>query len=379
MPDPRPPVNAAPPVPAAALAAFVQRCLCAVGVPGSEAALVADSLTDADLRGIGSHGVLRLPLYVERLRKGLMPAVARCETLLDLPALVVVDAAFSLGQVTAVAAMDRAVERARATGIAAVLLRNASHFGAGGYYARRAAQAGFIGVALSNTAAMIVPPGGQRAVVGNNPVAIGVPDGAGGVAFVCDLALSEAAAGKIMVARDAGGTIPPTWALDAAGHPTTDPAAALASGLMQPMAGAKGYGLALAVEVLTGVLSGAAFGRDVASVYRQPDERQSLGQMMIAISPAAVFGDAPDAAPQAGYAGRIGALIDMAQAAGAAARLPGARGDAEHAAARVHGVVLSGPVRAALAALADDLGVAPLGVDAAQSGHRAPTARQATP
>ena len=148
MPDPCPPAAArpvppaaarpvppaaAPPVSASALTAFAQRCLCAVGVPVPEAAVVADSLTDADLRGTGSHGVLRLPMYVERLRKGLMPAVAQLETRLDLPALAVMDAGFSLGPVAAVAAMDRAVERARTTGIAVVLLRNASHFGAGGY------------------------------------------------------------------------------------------------------------------------------------------------------------------------------------------------------------------------------------------------------
>lgn len=330
---------------------FAVDALCAVGVPMPDAGQTADVLVDADLRGLASHGILRLPLYVDRVRRGMMAAQATITVIEDRPALAHLDANFALGPVAGIAATDMASVKAKAGGVGLVLMRQASHFGTAGYYARRIAEGGLVGVVASNTAAMLAAPGGQRGTVGNNPLAVAFPDGAGGVAFVTDLSFGAVALGKIIVAKSEGRPIPPNWALDTDGQPTTNPAAALASGVLQAMAGSKGFALALAVEALSGLLSGADFGTQVKSIYRDPDQPQNLGQIFLALDPTAFLTPAE-------YADRIAALRAMVMASttpGAQARMPGTRGNAGLSAAGL--VTLPDSVAQDLSRLADALGL----------------------
>jgi len=333
---------------------FAVGALGALGVPGDEAGVVADVLLDADLSGAATHGILRLPLYAGRVRRGTMTAVARIETLSDRPAVAHLDAGFALGPVAAVRAMAVAAEKAVAGGVGLVLMRRASHFGTAGYHARCATSRGLIGIVASNTAAMLVPPGGKRAAVGNSPLAIALPDGAGGTAFTTDLAFSTTSLGRILLARAEGRPIPPDWALEASGLPTTDPAAALSAGLLLAMGGGKGFALALAIEALTGLLAGAGFGPSLPSIYRHPDQTQDLGQLFLAVDPYVFLS-------RSEFSSRIAALRaavhGAANADGPALRLPGDRGaTARRVADRI---ILPATVVAELAGLAAAVGIAP--------------------
>jgi LDH2 family malate/lactate/ureidoglycolate dehydrogenase len=306
-------------VPAEALSALVARLFSAAGVPADAAATVAGALVDADLRGLPSHGSHLVPVYVERLRQGSVSTRTDPKVLVDTGAIAVLDAGHALGVLTADHAMSLATAKARDYGIGAVAVRHAFHFGAAGRYARAAARAGFIGIATANTRPMMPAPGGGHPVVGNNPVAIGVPgpraakvrsergeeDGPGrrhgpsasGAAadqpspdgnepLVLDIALSAANIGRIRLAAGNGNGIPDGWATDAQGRPTTDPAAALA-GMLLPAAGHKGFGLALMVDVLAGVLAGGGYGERVNGLYADTALPNECGHFFLALDVAA--------------------------------------------------------------------------------------------
>jgi len=266
------------------LKTFCTRVLVKVGVPAQEAQVIVDSLLDADLRGIGSHGVLRLPTYVKRVRLGLMKAKAEYDYLADTPTITFIDGKLSFGQILGTVAIRIAIEKARKAGIALSVIRNGSHFGAAGYYAMKAAQNRLIGIVLTNTAPVIPAHGGASAVVGNNPISIAVPTSIENRSIVLDAAMSEAAVGKIILAKEKGEPIPLTWATDKDGVPTSDPTEAL-KGLMLPTGGYKGFGLAFVFEILTGVLSGSDFSIRVKSVYKNFDAPQRVGQFMVVIDP----------------------------------------------------------------------------------------------
>ncbi|GGM23763.1 MULTISPECIES: Ldh family oxidoreductase [Micromonospora] len=271
------------------LTTLVGGLLAATGLPRPAAATVAESLVDADRRGVPSHGVMLVPMYLDRLRSGSVSTATRAEPVVDLGAIAVLDAGHALGVLTADQAMALAVGKAREFGIGAVSVRRAFHFGAAGRYARAAAQAGLIGVAMSNTRPLMPAPGGGHPVVGNNPVALGLPAGVDGEPVVLDIALSEVALGRIRLAESAGGQIPTGWATDSLGRDTTDPAAALA-GMLLPAAGHKGFGLALMVDALTGVLSGGGFGQQVRGLYADTAVPNDCAHFFLALDPAA-FGD----------------------------------------------------------------------------------------
>lgn len=274
-------------VPAEALSALIARLFAAAGVPAGDAATVAEALVDADLRGLASHGSHLVPVYVERLRQGSVSPRTDPKVLVDAGGIAVLDAGHALGVLTADHAMSLATAKAAEYGVGAVAVRHAFHFGAAGRYARAAARAGFIGIATANTRPMMPAPGGGHPVVGNNPVAIGVP--APGEPLVLDIALSEANIGRIRLAAGNGNGIPDGWATDAAGRPTTDPAAALA-GMLLPAAGHKGFGLALMVDVLAGVLAGGGYGERVNGLYADTAVANECGHFFLALDVAA-FGD----------------------------------------------------------------------------------------
>lgn len=219
----------------------------------AHAGMVAAALVDADLRGVGTHGIAQLPTYVALLRRG----VTRAEPDIRIAtrgSMLAVDADRGLGQVAATIATDAAVALARDTGMAAAAIHESGHLGALGWFARRAAQAGMLALVMQNGPPLMALPGAKRRAIGNNPLAFAAPV-PGRPPIVFDMSASQAAYGKVLAAAASGETLPEGWALDAEGQPTRD-ATAAAAGMLVPAAGAKGIGLAMMVECLAGSLSG---------------------------------------------------------------------------------------------------------------------------
>ena len=265
------------------LEATVSAVFTALGFEPADAGRIAAALVEADLRGVSSHGVMLVPMYVERLNAGGVTRERELDIVHDAGAALVVDARGGMGQLSSPQAMGHAIERAGRYGIGLVSVRNAHHFGAASRWATQAAQAGCLGIAMSNTTPLMPAPGGAERLVGNNPLAIAVPTEAG-VEIVLDMALSAVALGKIRLAASAGRPIPDTWATDPSGLPTTDPEAAVL-GMLLPAAGHKGFGLALMIDVLTGVLSGGGWGDQVRPLYREPDQPNDCAHLFLAIDP----------------------------------------------------------------------------------------------
>jgi LDH2 family malate/lactate/ureidoglycolate dehydrogenase len=237
----------------------------AVDLPEDQASVVADVLVRADLRGIASHGVLRLPAYVHKIQAGLLKPNTPWTCLRETPATALYDAGMGLGPVAGLWGMKDAIKRAEKCGIGAVGVSNASHFGIAAYYALQAVEAGMIGVAISNAAASMAPWGGIQAQLGTNPVCVAVPT-LDEIPLVLDMAASVVARGKIRWAQREGKPIPQGWALDNEGQPTTDPQAAI-EGTLLPIGGPKGYGIALVNDILAGILTGSPSGTEVRSIH----------------------------------------------------------------------------------------------------------------
>jgi LDH2 family malate/lactate/ureidoglycolate dehydrogenase len=263
------------------LSATVANIFAATGVPLEAAKQVAADLVAADLEGVASHGVMLVPMYVERIRSGSVSLQVAGEIVSDRQTAIVIDASNVLGQLTARQAVELAASRARQFGMATVAIRNAFHFGTAGRYARMLADRGCIGMVMCNTRPLMPPAGGAVSVTGNNPIAIAAPaDGA----FVpeVDMALSAAAMGKIRNAAAAGQSIPLGWATDKEGVDTTDPNAAIA-GMLLPAAGPKGFGLAFMIDLLCGGLSGGGIGEQVRPLFGSLDQPYGSANVFIAI------------------------------------------------------------------------------------------------
>ena len=233
--------------------------LAAHSVPPDEAELVADNLVEADLRGIDSHGTNLLALYVSRLESGHLRPTTAVSVVRDDGSTVVLDGGLGFGQVAGRHAIDLAVDRARAHGVAAVAVRESTHLGALATYTERAAHAGIFAMAFQNGPTIVPPFGGLTPLMSTNPFSYAVPAG-DEPPIVYDVATTTVAGNKIILAKKRGDvTIPSGWANDDAGRPTTDAAAASVHHL-QWFGGHKGYGIALLVELLAGVLAGSCFG-----------------------------------------------------------------------------------------------------------------------
>lgn len=255
-------------VPPAELSSLVLEVFAGCGMSGADAALLADSLVQADLRGVHSHGVLRVPEYASKLTVGGVaprgqPSIAR-----DGGACVVVDGGNSMGQIGASFAMRLALERAGSTGVAVVAVRGSNHCGAMAYYAEQALGRDMIGFATTNALPTMAPWGGAERILGINPLAIAIPAGRE-LPIVYDAAFSGSAHGKVRVYQQRGLALPEGWALDSTGQPTTDPAAAL-EGLLVPIGGFKGAGLAMIMGILSSLLSGGAYGLELGNMKEGP-------------------------------------------------------------------------------------------------------------
>lgn len=328
---------------------LVARAFARAGVSGPMMAQdAATHLVLTEMMGIRTHGIARVPSYIDRIRAGgidpaAVPAVHR-----PAPALCVMDARAGLGAAVAQKAVAAAMHAARTTGIAACFVRNATHFGAVAPALWVAAEAGFASFITSNSAPMIAPPGGRAARVGNAPTGIGLPHGAGRHVML-DMALSVAARSKLRGAATRGETIPDTWALDPEGKPTTDPKAALA-GVLQAIGGPKGAALAMTLDLLAAGLSGAAMLCEVADNHRDPSARPDVGQLYIVIDTARLM-PASDLDARLDRAAAIVAATPPA-VGGPVPRLPGARAIVALGRARAEGFEVPAALRAELQALA---------------------------
>lgn len=234
--------------------------LVTAGVPEPAALLQTSVLVEAEMRGHPSHGLLRLPRLVERIRNGVLDPRATGAHRWANSGLLAVDGERGLGPVVATRALDEISLRARETGIALAAIRSANHLGMLAWYVERVAEGGQIAVALTTSEALVYPWGGRQAQVGSNPIAIGVPSATG--PLVLDMATAMVSMGKIIDHANRGVALDPSWAIDEHGNPTTD-AVAARSGAISPFGGPKGYGLGLALEVLVAALTGSASGREV--------------------------------------------------------------------------------------------------------------------
>jgi len=300
---------------AAELTAIATRALERAGANPAMAAATARALVDADAQGLPSHGVSRIAQYAAHLRNGRADGAAIPRIAHERGGAFLVDAGCGLAFPACAFAVDEAIRRARASGVAFAGVTNSHHFGVAAYHLMPVAAAGMVGLAMGNSPSAMPAAGGRHPIFGTNPIAAVFPrrDAA---PLVIDLSLSEVARGKLMVAARDGKPIPEGWALDREGRPTTDPKAGL-EGSMLPMGGAKGAMLALVVELLVTALTGAAIGFEASSFFVDEGNRPRLGQAFLVVDPGALAG-------RDTYLSRIETLVTE-MLADPGVRLPGAR------------------------------------------------------
>ncbi|MBO8173116.1 MAG: Ldh family oxidoreductase [Bacillaceae bacterium] len=292
-----------------------------VAVSREEAAIVAGALIQADLEGVASHGISRLPVYLKRMAEKRINPQPDVRIAQKGPAVLLVDGDNGPGPVVATRAIEAGIEKARQSGIVAVGVRQSNHFGMASLYCRQACEANMAALVMTNSPPGIAPWGGRKAFFGTNPIAFGFPDGTD-TPVIIDLSASIVARGKVILAAKKGESIPEGWAIDREGKPTTNAREAL-EGSVLPMGGAKGYALALAVEVLSGILTGAAYGPHVRSIYAEDNGLANVGHFFILIDVTAFM---PLPQFQQGIRQMIGEIKQVPRAAGwEEIRIPGER------------------------------------------------------
>lgn len=264
------------------LTAFCTKTLLMHGLSEEDAGITAKVLVETDTYGTHSHGTKNLRMYIEKIKAGGIDPKARPEVVLEFGSCAVINANDSIGMVGAYRGMQKAIETARKSGISYIGVNNSCHFGAAGYYANMAASQGMIGMAMSNTDPNMSVPGSKSAVIGNSPFSYAVPDGMGGTIFL-DIAMSATAALKVLEANRKGEKIPDTWIVDHEGRPSTDPGLFPQQASLQPMAAHKGYGLALMVEILTGVIADGGFLKDITSWVMDLPSKNKVSHAFIVI------------------------------------------------------------------------------------------------
>jgi len=296
-----------------ALRSYAEAIVAGLGASPDAAGTVAASLIEADRRGVHTHGLVRLPSYCSDARAGRI--VVDAEPRLDHEdgPTAVVDGLGAFGAVTGTVSMDEAIARAERHGVGIVTARGGNHFGAAAFYSLRAVERGLVGIVATSTPAVMAPWGGAEAGLGNNPLSIAAPMPDGVPPFVLDFAQSAVSRGTIKLAERGGEPIPSSWALDPEGHPTTDPSAALAGALL-PSGGHKGYALALAIEVLTGVLAGGELGPELINASLTGTASSSsavrvgtVGSLYVAVDPAYFVG-------REAFLARMGRLRELIKA-----------------------------------------------------------------
>jgi LDH2 family malate/lactate/ureidoglycolate dehydrogenase len=251
------------------------------GVDKESAQVVAESLIQADLRGVDSHGVVRTAIYLKRIENKMINPSAEISIESEDDAVVLLNGNNHLGAVVGTKALEIALHKAQKKGAAIVGVKGSNHFGTGAFYLQKAIEKNMILMVLSNASQTMPPTGGIRPFIGTNPLAIGVPAGEEDP-FLLDMATSVVARGKIIVAAQNGEDIPLGWAIDKDGNPTTNANDAL-EGSVLPVGGPKGYGISMFIDILAGVLTGAGFGKYVNNMYENWEEPQNVGHFFLAI------------------------------------------------------------------------------------------------
>lgn len=332
--------------------ALVSRAFRSAKMQAKMADDAAEMLVLAEMMGIHTHGLARVPAYVARLRDGGANPDAVPIIHAPAPALRHVDGQNGLGAAVAIRATHAAIEAARDVGMGAAFCRASTHLGALAPQLLCAAEAGFAAIFTTNTSPMIAPRGGNRAVIGNTPLGIALPDPSG-QHVILDIAMSMAARSKVRQAAANGTPIPDTWATDADGIPTTDAAAAM-KGLMQAIGGGKGANLALCLDLLAGGLSGAAMLSEVPNANLDTSATANVGHMFIVIDAAKLI--TPDTLGTRINDART--LVRTSALPGTETntpRLPGARALASLASARKEGIEIAPDLRDSLMGFAKDV------------------------
>jgi len=265
---------------AGALRDYMARVLEKAGASSEDAGIAADVLLAADMRGVSSHGIIRLfPYYYHRLRAGLINPDPKLRVISETPATLALDADNGLGHPSAYRAMQRCIEKARVSGAAVATVRHSNHYGIAGYYAMMALPHDMIGLSFTNASSLVAPTHGRTAILGTNPIAVAAPSGVERP-YVLDMATSIVPIGKITVYEKAGLELPYGWGVDSTGQVSTDPRQVFYGGALMPLGGTeemrgyKGYGLALMVEILSGILAGSLYGSGV-----DPDPTRSISNI----------------------------------------------------------------------------------------------------
>ena len=298
----------------------VAQALAREGVPPPVRDVEADLMVEAELHGVPSHGLLMLPRLLVGLRERRANPDPQIRVVRAAAAVCVLDGDRGPGRYVGVQGMRAAMERARQCGVGACLMTGTTHWGRAHAYACLAAAEGFIGLCTTNAIPNMLIPGASRPTLGNNPLAIAAPRGPGQPPLVLDIAMSQAALGRVATAQREGQAVPPTWGLDADGRPTGDPAAILASQNLLPMGGHKGAGLALMMEILTAALGGSLLSHEVFDADTSGLDAGG-SKLFVAIDPGAFGG-------RERFEARVEDLVAhvRAGASGPEAVLPGERG-----------------------------------------------------
>lgn len=345
------------------LTAFCEELFVAAGVPRPEAVIVAASLVDANLIGLDSHGVSRVADYLGRLDKGLIEPQTRLEIVSEAAGTALIDAHNGWGQVASQRAVELAIAKARKVGVAWIGVRNSNHNGTARFWTSKIADAGMVALSGTNGSPVMAPFGGLDESLGTNPISVAAPS-SGDVPVVLDMATSAQARGKILLAAKNDEPIPEGWALTKDGYPTTDPHEAW-EGILLPAAGPKGSGLAMMVDILSGVLTGANFGATMPRMYADPAP-QLLGHFFVALDVEAFM-------PLEEFRRRMGDREQQTRGSRAvpgseAVFMPGDLEAAKHHMQSRDGISISKAVHDELIALAGHVGVAPLNVTETSSG-----------
>jgi len=273
-----------------------------IGIPEGDARTIAEVLVLTDMRGIHSHGVVRLARYFDCIRAGGIKPAAELEILKESPSSLMVSAAGGLGIPASRKTMDLLLEKAETNAISIATVNHSDHYGAAGYYSVLAAERGFVGFSMSNTCPLVAPTGGKARSIGNNPFAYSAP-GRKYKPVLFDVCMSKIAAGKLEIAMGAGKSIPEGLILTKEGEPTTDPSHVWKDAIMLPFAEHKGYGFAVMVELMTAALGMSGMMSGVHSWNTQPGRDADTGHSFIVVNPA-FFGGIDD------FRDRTDAMID---------------------------------------------------------------------
>lgn len=336
---------------------FITNNLVAVGVPQSDALIVANLMVQSDLAGADGHGIFRLPAYIKRIRAGginLHPIIRRER---EQGAVTLIDGDNALGHLVMARAVETAIEKVKEYSVCWVGSHHGNHSGAASVYVRKIAEAGYIGIYMAvGNANHMAPWGGIDLLLSTNPIAIAVPAGDQPIVLL-DIATTVAAYGKVKLAAQKGQMIPEGWMIDKKGNALTDPSRA-SEGSLLPIGGHKGYGLALMISLLAGTLNNAAVGKETIDFNAHHDLITNTGQAIIAIDPSA-FGDPKE------FIRRVGKVVDDIKKSSKLPgiddiHIPGEGADKLAKERRLNGIPISQELLNALNHCARECGVVPL-------------------